>query len=283
MLSSLQQYMVISPSCPVVLVHGWNSYPGIWSKLAARLEEKSIPYWNFNHSVIRGASVAEIAYSLQAYIGEMRKKTGWDENLDLVCHSMGTCAARYLVEVIDGETQNEKVRQLIGIGPPNNGSALAELFNSPMYGPEILHNLAGQFVPRSYNPSDDTIVQEFRPGSKTLRRIRKAGVRTDIQYRIIIATNKKENPALFPPLQGKTWELTPQGTWRTTWDGDGIITRDEAYLTGAGIDIVPVYADSLDRTPYDYCHIRLPRNGEVIGRIIEYLLDPDTQPQGFCE
>jgi len=267
----------------VVLVHGWNSYPGIWSKLVVRLEEKSIPYWNFDHTTLQGSSVAEIALSLQAFMWDMRKKTGWNENLDLVCHSMGTCAARYLVEVIDGETRHEKVRQLIGIGSPNNGSALAELFNSPLYGQEILQNLAGKFVPRSYNPADDMIVQESRPGSKTLRRLRKAGIRTDILYRIIVATNKKKNPALFPPLQGKTWELTPQGTWRTTFDGDGIVTRAEAYLTGAGIDIIPVNPDSLDRSPYDYCHIRLPRNSEVIDRVMEYLMNPDTQPQGFCE
>jgi len=112
--SSLPQNKVTLPTCPVVLVHGWNSYCGIWSKLAAGLEEKSIPYWNYDHTTMRGSSVAEIALSLQDYIRGMRKKTVWNENLDPVCHSMGTCAARYLVEVIDGETQNEKVRQLIG-------------------------------------------------------------------------------------------------------------------------------------------------------------------------
>jgi pimeloyl-ACP methyl ester carboxylesterase len=267
----------------VVLVHGWNSYPGVWSKLVARLEEKSIPAWNFDHSTLRGASVTDIAISLQTYIREMRKKTGWDKNIDLVCHSMGTFAARYFVEVVDGKNWGEKVRQVIGIGPPNNGSALAELFNSPIHGPEIMESLAGRFVSRDFTPAGDTIVQECRPGSRILKRLRKAGMRPDILYRVIIATNKKGNPALFPPLQGKTWEMSADGKWKTTYDGDGIITRAEANLPGAGMDIVPVDAASLEIRPYDYCHIRLPRNAEVIDRIMEYLLDPDTQPQGFCE
>ena len=250
----------------MVLVHGWNSYPGVWSKLVARLEEKSIPAWNFDHSTLRGASVTDIAISLQIYIREMRKKTGWDKNIDLVCHSMGTFAARYFVEVVDGKNRGEKVRQVIGIGPPNNGSALAELFNSPINGPEILESLAGQFVSRSFNPSGDTIVQECRPGSRRelARRHPEDGRRGRRHY-------------------AKTWEMSADGTWKTTYDGDGIITRAEANLPGAGMDIVPVDAASLELRPYDYCHIRLPRNAEVIDRIVEYLIDPETQPQGFCE
>jgi len=120
---------VNTPRCPVVLVHGWNSHPGIWNRLVPRLKESGIPVWNFDHSGLKDEAPERTASSLGEYLIAMREDNAYQGPLDLVCHSMGTGVVRYLVEVLDREGKTGPVRQLIGIGPPNNGSALAELFS----------------------------------------------------------------------------------------------------------------------------------------------------------
>jgi len=267
---------------PVVLVHGWKSHPGIWNQLTPRLESASIPYRNFDHTAMGNAPPAEIARAMQAFIRTTREETGYFGPIDIVSHSVGTCIARYMLEVIDGANREERVRHLIGIAPPNNGSALAELFNDPVYGPQILNQLAGVFVPRRYNPAEDVIAQEVRPESRTMAVLRSAGVRRDIAYRIILTANRTATPDLFPCFDGKTWERSPDLGWQTTYAGDGIVPHTDSYLPGAGFDILPADPAALGRNPDQYGHIRLPRNAEVVDRVMAYLCDPATTPGGFC-
>ncbi|WP_292518701.1 alpha/beta fold hydrolase [Methanoculleus sp.] len=255
---------------PAVLVHGWRSHPGIWNRLAPVLTDAAVPFWRFDYTGIQNAGTEAIALALQDCIHEKREETGYDGPVDIVCHSMGTCIARYLLEVLDNNRE-ENVRLLVGIGPPNNGSALAELFNDPEQGPEVIRRLAGVFVPPDYDPGEDTIVQEFRPGSRTVAALRHAGTRDDIAYRIILAANRTGTPAFFPAFDGRTWELAPDGEWRTTYAGDGIVPHTDSYLPGAGIDVLPADPGNLVRHPEHYCHTMLPRNPEVIVRVTKYL------------
>ena len=138
-------------------MHGWNSHPGIWKRLVVRLEEAGIPYKNFDHTGMQGSALPEIAASLDKYLREVRHESGWSGPVDIVCHSIGTCIVRYLLEVMDGTERTQTVRQLIGLGPPNKGSALAELFNDPKHGGEIINRLTGVFVPRGYDPAADRL------------------------------------------------------------------------------------------------------------------------------
>ncbi|MCX6689235.1 MAG: acetyltransferase [Methanoregula sp.] len=225
---------------PVVLVHGWKSHPGIWNRLVPRLEHEGIPFWNFDQTPLNGSSVEEIAATLKEQIEEVREERRYFGVVDLVCHSMGTCVARYMLEVLDGTAKKERVRQLIGIGPPNNGSALAELFNHPEYGKEIIRKLSGIFVPENYDPASDLIVQQFRPHSVTMRTLAAAGLRRDIAYRIICAENLTHTPGFFPGFDGKTWEASPAGGWQQTYAGDGIVPHLK-WLTGScGTSIITV-------------------------------------------
>ena len=257
--------------CPVILVHGWKSHPGIWKNLIPRLSEEDISFWNFDHVAMDDTSLGEIATGLQHYIHSVREETGYSGNLDIVCHSMGTCIARYLLEVVDGKEKQEKVRQLIGIGPPNNGSAMAESFNHPDHGPKVINTLTGVFVPEGYIPEDDVIVQEFRPGSQTMKTLSRAGLKKDITYRIILSTNRTQTPDLFPQFKGKTPELLPDGTWHLTWEGDGIVTHSDSHLSGAEIVILPKDMGNFNQYPDHYSHIKLPRNSEVVEQVIRFL------------
>lgn len=264
-----------SEQIPVILVHGWNSHPGIWKRLCQRLDAAKIPYYKFDHSGMQTSSLEEISIALADFIQNLRKDHGYEGKIDIVCHSIGTCIARYFLEVRDGSTHQEKIRQLIGIGPPNNGSALAELFFNPEYGPGIIRQLNGVFVPQGFDPSADPLVRDVRPASRTMQQLRLAGIRKDISYHMIVTANPFSIPAFFPFFEGKTYESSKSGGYFMTGNGDGIVTHTESTIPGVSLDIIPAdQGDTMDMIPIDhYCHINLLRNIRVLERIMEYLTD----------
>lgn len=260
----------MQPSCPVVLVHGWKSHPGVWKPLIRRLEEESFVCWNFNHSELRDAGAEEIGSALIDFIHAMQEEHAYYGPVDLVCHSMGAAVARYMLEVMDGASCRIPARTLIGIGPPNNGSSMAELFNDPVHGPEILRQLTGTFVPRTYDPAEDQLVQEFRRTGPFVEVLRKAGLRTDVRYRVIVAGNITATPEFFPLFEGRTWEYSSSG-WQKTVLGDGIVAHTDSIIPGAEMAVLPADPTMLNCAPGDYCHLRLPGNPEVVERVIRFL------------
>lgn len=174
---------------------------------------------------------------------------------------------------MDGKERTQPVRQLIGLGPPNTGSALAELFNDPKRGEEIINRLTGVFVPPGFDPAADQIIQDVRPGSRVIHNLRTAGLRSDITYRVIVTTNPGDVPGFFPWFEGKTWEMSDDGRYRATLDGDGVVAHRESVLPGISLDVLPASAekDDLLPAPDQYCHINLPKNPVVIERIMHYL------------
>ncbi|MGB8220838.1 MAG: acetyltransferase [Methanoregula sp.] len=269
---------MLSQSIPVVLVHGWKSHPGIWNRLTPQLNEAGIPFWIFDYTSLNGASMEEIARALRDYISTQREEQEYIGSIDMVCHSIGSCITRYLLEIMDGSDRHEQVRQLIAIGPPNNGSSLAELFCDPVIGPEITKRLVGTFVPEHFDPTADIIVQACRPGSTTMTALRKAGIRPDIAYRLLCAENTTCTPSFFPCFEGKTCELQPDGNWHMTYSGDGIVPHSDSVLPGAAIEILPADPAALDGDAAQYCHIRLPRAPEVVERVLGYLRQSLTTP-----
>jgi triacylglycerol lipase len=259
---------------PVILVHGWNSHPGIWKKLVVHLENSGIPYRKFDHTGMQGSPLPEIAESLHNFLLAARDENGWTGPVDIVCHSLGTCIVRYLLEVVDGTERNHRVRQLIGLGPPNTGSALAELFSDPKHGKRIIDKLTGVFVPKGFDPAADRLVQDVRPGSAVIHNLLTAGLRPDITYRIIVTTNPEDVPGFFPWFEGKTWEMNEDGKYKATFDGDGVVAQTESELPGISLDILPASLEGENNlpSPDQYCHINLPRNPLVIDRIMKYLI-----------
>jgi hypothetical protein len=217
--------------------------------------------------------IAMRAAALKSYISDMRDESGYMGPVDMVCHSVGTCITRYLLEVVDGTERKESVRQIIGIGPPNNGSVLAELFHDPLKGRDIINRLTGIFVPQGFDPSMDLIVQDVRPASAAMQKLRLAGTRDDTTYRIIVTANPDGMPDFFPLFDGKTWDINSEGDWQETWEGDGIVPHSESRLPGISLDILPLGQDDADQLPRpdQYCHINLPKNPVVIDRIMFYL------------
>ncbi|HVP94547.1 MAG TPA: acetyltransferase [Methanoregulaceae archaeon] len=271
---AIQQTAIIRQALqpvPAILVHGWKSHPGVWKRLVSRLDQEAIPSWIFDHSEHTGVPLEGISLLLRDYIRDKRSMGHYTGPVDIVCHSMGTCIARYLLEVLDRDERSESVNQLIGIGPPNNGSAMAELFNHPVFGPRVIDRLAGVFVPGEYNPDEDTIVQQFRPGSRVMDELRNAGIREDITYRILLTANKTADPGFFPPFDGKTWEFSGTGTFSPTYLGDGIVPHSDSVMKGAIVEILPKDPGILEHSGDRYCHTRLPGNPEVVETVVGYL------------
>lgn len=262
-----------SDQCPVILVHGWNSHPGTWKRLARRLESEDIPYRRFDHTGMKGSTMPEIAESLHDYLQKVRSENSWSGPVDIVCHSLGACIVRHLLEVIDGTERTQTIRQLISLGPTNNGSALAELFNDPEHGEEIIDRLTGIFVPQGFDPAADNIVQNVRPGSPFMHTLRTAGLRSDITYRIIVTANPTDNPEFFPWFDGKTWEIAENGKYRATLEGDGVVAHQESTLPGIPLEILSAPAEPEDQQPApdQYSHINQPRNPIVIEKVMQYL------------
>lgn len=230
---------------PVILVHGWNSHPGVWKNLMVHLEAAKIPFSRFDHTGMKGSSLPEISESLLHYLKGIRGEHGWSGPVDIICHSLGTCIVRYLLEVVDGTERKQTVRQLIGLGPPNTGSALAELFNDPKHGDEIITILTGVFVPHGFDPAADQIIQDVRPGSEVIQNLRSAGIRPDITYRIIVTTNPGNAPGFFPWFEGKTWELSDDGRYQATFDGDGVVAYRESVIPGISLDVLPALSEEV--------------------------------------
>jgi pimeloyl-ACP methyl ester carboxylesterase len=273
----IQSGTMTSRAVPVILVHGWNSHPGAWNQLVARLNAAGIPSARFDHTGMGGEHLEVIAQALGKFLQAWRAESGYSGPVDMVCHSVGTCIARYLLEVEDGTAKKIRIRQLIGIGPPNTGSALAEMFVDPVRGPVIINQLTGLFVPPGFDPGADAIVQDVRPASPFMGKLRAAGIRPDITYRIIVTANPAGNPEFFPLFQGKTWERAGTGSFHQTLEGDGIVAHTESELPGVSLDILPAGSDHEVHLPpaSQYCHINLTKNPQVNDRILQYLSSPD--------
>ena len=265
--------MMTRSRIPVILVHGWNSHPGVWNRLIPRLDAAGIPYSRFSHAEMAGEDMPCIARALGDHLREYREETGYDGQADIVAHSLGACITRHYLEVADGAARRERVRQLIALGPPNSGSALAELFNDPEQGSAIIGRLEGVFVPAGFDPAADPIVQDVRPKSRFMAGLRAAGTRRDIAYRIIVTANPSGNPGFFPLFNGKTWERGDDGGYRLTLEGDGIVPNRESALPGIAPELVLPGSDAPGDHPRPdlFCHISQPRNPIVIDRILRYL------------
>jgi triacylglycerol lipase len=74
-------------------------------------------------------------------------------------------------------------------------------------------------------------------------------------------------------FEGKTWETGDDGKYSPTLEGDGVVANRESLLPGISLDVLSASPEGEDQLPApdQYCHINLPRNPVVIGRIMQYL------------
>ena len=84
-------------------------------------------------------------------------------------------------------------------------------------------------------------------------------------------------PGSSPGFKGKTWEMAENGGYRSTLEGDGIVSHQDSGLPGISLDVLSASLEGEDHLPLpdQYCHINLPRNPLVIDRIMHYLTNEE--------
>ena len=109
---------------PVLLVPGWSDGPATMEPLEALLEEAGWPAAWVERIEFRDpvGSNVEHARELSEALDRLRKETG-AERVDLVAHSMGGLAARYLL--VNGGA--DAIRRVVFVATPHRGTLTAYL------------------------------------------------------------------------------------------------------------------------------------------------------------
>lgn len=110
---------------PVILLHGLGDTVAVFNHMHAYLERAGFRVHAFNLVPNNGrAPLSELAQQLDSYI----RGTFAGESIDLIGFSMGGLVSRYYVQRLGGM---ERVRRLVTIGTPHNGTWSAYVLDSP--------------------------------------------------------------------------------------------------------------------------------------------------------
>ena len=145
---------------PVLLIHGYLSDAAVWNKWQDLLKKDGIPAFpiTFQQSDDKCGSAADHAKELSKKIGEIKSETG-QNRVNIVGHSKGGLDARvYLAN------RTYDVANLIMIGTPNAGSALAQSSNicaPAVY--DLKPGAAGTLVKMNPNTKYYTIAGNWNP------------------------------------------------------------------------------------------------------------------------
>jgi pimeloyl-ACP methyl ester carboxylesterase len=113
---------------PVVLIHGYQASPQIFSGVSAYLKTQGFNPLGFGYT--SGTGVVSSAAQLSDYLGKIKAdmaSTGIQiKRFDLISHSMGGLVARYYT-CSNGYSSKGNVRKLIFVSVPQRGSPFASI------------------------------------------------------------------------------------------------------------------------------------------------------------
>ena len=264
------------PKVPVILVHGWRGNPATWNDLTKSLTTNGIDFVALDYSPGTDNPQHE-APKLAKLVAEYRQTHAYQGPFDLVCHSMGALVSRWYMEHDGG---GENIRQWIGIGPVNQGAALADyedyLGILAWLGSTVVADLRGEGA-----------ITQMQTDSDTVSTLNRAARVPGVIYRVMAGYNGCAWPANWhegtctcelseefrhPFLnRGKTLaRITDERgvvhphAW--TYFGDSLVAWVQSQLPGvANVDAFP-----------NVGHNSLQHHPGVIKRVVTYLLDPCT-------
>lgn len=113
---------------PIVMVHGYQASPDIFSGLREYLSGQGYSSAAFDYDSEKGIApaAAELSKYLQKRSSELKVKGIQSRRFDLIAHSMGGLVARYYT-CSEGYLSNNNIRKLIFISVPQKGSPFASL------------------------------------------------------------------------------------------------------------------------------------------------------------
>jgi uncharacterized repeat protein (TIGR01451 family) len=246
---------------PVILVHGFDSYTEQWIPLINRLEMEGIRYYAFDyHSASTQDPYATASVFFEPWINLKKTELGYGDapyrgRFDIVCHSMGALVTRFYME--DSYTNSQNIGQWIGIGPANQGVAVADIFYHPELAKQL--NLDPETTSTFFNaietvvPMNSPAVFNLQTTDPQIMVLNKHFASTSVNYKIIEGTD-------VTLLTVRTVEKTATGRYQFTLLGDGLVANAQSELPG-----VPVYKVN------GVNHIALMGDSTVIAKVVEYL------------
>ncbi len=241
---------------PVILVHGFKSGPGAWDALSKKLKQEGIRHYKFDYSP-GFQDPYFVAGNFNNWVnGYLRDDAyiGYQGKFDIVSHSMGALVTRFWMEGNSANAGN--VGQWIGIGPVNHGAAIADIMVDPTVAPEIYNqfNLTRK-VNRLFNiiPIDSDAVRNMTTTDPQILALNSDGIAPGVIYRVIMGTNVRQIPKMDTVAKiGDNYQFTTAG--------DGIVANVQSMLIG-----------SATTDYFSVNHIDLPKNRDVINKVITYL------------
>ncbi|WP_440950782.1 PKD domain-containing protein [Methanosphaerula subterraneus] len=263
---------------PVVLIHGWNSGPGMWDALTPALNKEGIQYWNFPYDA--SADPTASADVLATYIRDKRSSyrpdlypNGYTGKIDIVCHSMGAIVSRWYME---HNGHGNEVRQWIGIAPAHGGSAGADLLNIHE-GPTdttlfeaIICSALGDSTRYLKTTTDPAMYLKYDQLSRSTT------------YRVIAGWNPFHDVRFGYGALYRTRAVALNGSYYWTFNGDMIVATAQSYREGMGFECFPNLSGGVEgginEPGYDFDHVHIHHSPAVINRVIKYLENPDIKP-----
>jgi pimeloyl-ACP methyl ester carboxylesterase len=181
-MKALASYRPNDPKRPtVLLVHGMNSSSGGFVHMAPLLERAGFGVVVYDFPDNR--DLDESAPRFVRDWSDFRSRVGERRPWAIVAHSMGGLLARWYVE---GDDYGDDVSDLILIGPPNHGSALARAQRLI----QVLRNVQGingRYVGVLSDLGDGlgAAADDMRPGSAFLEALNGRPRRAGVRYRIL--------------------------------------------------------------------------------------------------
>lgn len=181
-LHSTDSYRPNDPARPsVVLVHGINSSSGSFVHMIEPLQEAGfgVLVYDFPFNRDLGESVSRFTDDWQVFRRESGEHAPWT----IITHSMGALIARGYVE---GDRYGGDVRDLVMIGPPNQGSAVAKAQTLLQF-VEGLQSVKGHHGNALAGLSEGLgeAADDLTPGSPFLRALNGRPRRKGVRYHIL--------------------------------------------------------------------------------------------------
>jgi len=227
----------------IVLVHGLESQPSDLERFQQACQASDIQCIVFDYP--NDGPLLWSANRLREDLLKLERQHP-DVKLAIVAHSMGGLVARAALEM-PGE-QPQSVRDLITLGTPHQGSAIARLGKSGHEMLEMILQPSGVVLPwRLLADGRGEAVVDLRPESQFLKQLNGYGRAEGINYHTVAGTKgfltPEELRAVRPEIQKMLNSLSPtlQKTLRELLEcaelvdgtGDGVVSVESALLDGA--------------------------------------------------
>ena len=165
----------------VVLVHGVDSFDGMWWTMKERLKGAGYQYAPFNYASDGpiDAAVAAMSKEMEAFGAKYP-----DARVHVLAHSMGGLVARGYIE---GHRYAHPVEKFIAIAPPNHGSCWATCRSMLEFNEQYwLYKTNKDWSPMwAFTDGGGEAGDDLEPGSKFLQNLNSRPRREGVKYTII--------------------------------------------------------------------------------------------------